>query len=125
MEQVTTRSIIRESLDFFNGDDLLLDTDLNNGSASATPETFLLGGLVPFCTSGSGPVNGAHNNIVNATSSGFTIQELKYLTYGIIWPSICAAGIVGNVLNLIVLNQPNMKGTAGQARPAYIYMRGE
>jgi hypothetical protein len=41
------------------------------------------------------------------------------VTYGILIPSIIALGIVGNVLNLLVLNQPNMKGTA------YIYMRGK
>jgi len=52
-------------------------------------------------------------------SEEFTrIEELKYITYGLVWPVICAVGIVGNVMNLIVLSQPNMKGTA------YIYMRG-
>jgi len=47
------------------------------------------------------------------------INDVKYITYGILWPTICVLGILGNVLNLIVLSQPNMKGTA------YIYMRGE
>ncbi|CAG7719193.1 unnamed protein product [Allacma fusca] len=45
------------------------------------------------------------------------IEGVKYVTYGVLMPAICALGIVGNVLNLIVLNQPNMKGTA------YVYMR--
>jgi hypothetical protein len=47
-----------------------------------------------------------------------TIEDVKFVTYGILWPAVCALGIIGNVLNLFVLNQPNMKGTA------YIYMRG-
>lgn len=51
-------------------------------------------------------------------SNELTIEDVKYLTYGILWPTICGLGIIGNILNLIVLNQPNMKGTA------YIYMRG-
>jgi hypothetical protein len=50
--------------------------------------------------------------------SGVTIEDVKFVTYGILWPAVCALGIIGNVLNLIVLNQPNMKGTA------FIYMRG-
>jgi hypothetical protein len=33
-------------------------------------------------------------------------------------PAICCLGILGNVLNLVVLTRRNMKGTA------YIYMRG-
>lgn len=52
-------------------------------------------------------------------SDHVTINDVKYFTYGILWPSICGLGIIGNILNLVVLNQPNMKGTA------YIYMRGK
>lgn len=46
-------------------------------------------------------------------------ENLRKLSYGIILPIICTLGILGNVLNLIVLTRRNMRGTA------YIYMRGE
>lgn len=46
-------------------------------------------------------------------------EALRQLSYGIILPVICALGIIGNVLNLIVLTRRNMRGTA------YIYMRGK
>ncbi|XP_035702636.1 uncharacterized protein LOC110842246 isoform X2 [Folsomia candida] len=104
----------------FGDDDLLGLLDFNNGTNFAPEFDPLTPSSLPFCTSRH--ISSAHNGVINSTSSssldGFTIQELKYLTYGIIWPSICALGMLGNVLNLIVLNQPNMKGTA------YIYMRG-
>lgn len=45
-------------------------------------------------------------------------EALREYSYGIILPIICALGIIGNVLNLIVLTRRNMRGTA------YIYMRG-
>lgn len=45
--------------------------------------------------------------------------SLKRISYGIILPSICCLGIIGNILNLIVLTRGNMIG------PAYTYMRGE
>lgn len=77
-----------------------------------TPSVTTMMTTLPFCSA-------RHLSVTNSSDDSGTIQELKYLTYGIIWPSICALGIVGNVLNLVVLNQPNMKGTA------YIYMRGE
>lgn len=44
---------------------------------------------------------------------------LRRISYGIILPTICCLGIIGNILNLIVLTRRNMRGTA------YIYMRGE
>ncbi|XP_043286695.1 probable G-protein coupled receptor B0563.6 [Venturia canescens] len=44
--------------------------------------------------------------------------SLRRVSYGIILPAICCLGIVGNVLNLVVLTRRNMRGTA------YIYMRG-
>ena len=47
------------------------------------------------------------------------IYEIKYYAYGVVMPMVIAVGVIGNILNLIVLKQPNMKG------PAYIYMRGE
>ncbi|XP_026300439.1 probable G-protein coupled receptor B0563.6 isoform X1 [Apis mellifera] len=46
------------------------------------------------------------------------IPPLKRISYGIVLPTICCFGIVGNILNLIVLTRRNMRGTA------YIYMRG-
>lgn len=46
-------------------------------------------------------------------------ENLRKLSYGVILPIICTLGILGNVLNLIVLTRRNMRGTA------YIYMRGE
>lgn len=46
-------------------------------------------------------------------------ENLRKFSYGIILPIICTLGILGNVLNLIVLTRRNMRGTA------YIYMRGE
>ncbi|KAL9880021.1 putative G-protein coupled receptor B0563.6 isoform 2-T2 [Glossina fuscipes fuscipes] len=44
-------------------------------------------------------------------------EILREYSYGIILPIICALGIIGNVLNLVVLTRRNMRGTA------YIYMR--
>ncbi|KOX78451.1 hypothetical protein WN51_07858 [Melipona quadrifasciata] len=44
--------------------------------------------------------------------------SLRRISYGIILPTICCFGIVGNVLNLLVLTRRNMRGIA------YIYMRG-
>ena len=46
------------------------------------------------------------------------MKRLKYYSYGIVLPAICFMGIVGNILNLIVLTRPTMQG------PAYVYMRG-
>lgn len=46
-------------------------------------------------------------------------EALRKLSYGFVIPTICALGIIGNVLNLIVLTRRNMRGTA------YIYMRGK
>ncbi|XP_018785898.1 PREDICTED: probable G-protein coupled receptor B0563.6 [Bactrocera latifrons] len=44
-------------------------------------------------------------------------EALREYSYGIILPIICSLGIIGNVLNLVVLTRRNMRGTA------YIYMR--
>jgi len=46
-------------------------------------------------------------------------ESLREYCYGLVLPIICAMGIIGNVLNLIVLTRRNMRGTA------YIYMRGK
>ncbi|KAL6442236.1 hypothetical protein ACFW04_002478 [Cataglyphis niger] len=43
---------------------------------------------------------------------------LRRISYGIVLPTICCFGIIGNILNLVVLTRRNMRGTA------YIYMRG-
>ncbi|XP_043676100.1 probable G-protein coupled receptor B0563.6 [Vespula pensylvanica] len=43
---------------------------------------------------------------------------LRRISYGIVLPAICCLGIIGNMLNLLVLTRRNMRGTA------YIYMRG-
>lgn len=47
------------------------------------------------------------------------IEDLRRYSYGVALPSICLLGIVGNILNLVVLTRRNMRGTA------YIYMRGK
>nr|KAF7415967.1 hypothetical protein H0235_012559 [Vespula pensylvanica] len=44
---------------------------------------------------------------------------LRRISYGIVLPAICCLGIIGNMLNLLVLTRRNMRGTA------YIYMREE
>lgn len=44
---------------------------------------------------------------------------LRKVSYGIALPAICCLGIIGNILNLVVLTRRNMRGTA------YVYMRGE
>ncbi|XP_044587098.1 probable G-protein coupled receptor B0563.6 [Cotesia glomerata] len=44
--------------------------------------------------------------------------SLRQVSYGIVLPTICCLGIIGNIFNLIVLTRKNMRGTA------YIYMRG-
>ncbi|EDV95168.1 GH17794 [Drosophila grimshawi] len=44
-------------------------------------------------------------------------ELLRQYCYGYFLPFICASGIIGNVLNLIVLTRRNMRG------PSYIYMR--
>jgi hypothetical protein len=46
-------------------------------------------------------------------------ETLRHYSYGVAMPAICCLGILGNVLNLVVLTRRNMKGTA------YIYMRGK
>lgn len=46
-------------------------------------------------------------------------ESLRRYSYGIVLPAICCLGIIGNVLNLVVLTRKNMRGTA------YIYMRGK
>ncbi|XP_063240811.1 probable G-protein coupled receptor B0563.6 isoform X1 [Bacillus rossius redtenbacheri] len=45
-------------------------------------------------------------------------DALRRCAYGVALPAICCLGILGNVLNLLVLTRRNMKGTA------YVYMRG-
>jgi hypothetical protein len=59
----------------------------------------------------------SHNSLSSARQHE-EMQRLKYYSYGIALPAICILGILGNVLNLIVLTRPSMRG------PAYVYMRG-
>ncbi|CAD7089999.1 unnamed protein product [Hermetia illucens] len=61
---------------------------------------------------------GADDGPTNESREDPRTEALRQLSYGIILPVICALGIIGNVLNLIVLTRRNMRGTA------YIYMRG-
>ncbi|XP_055371328.1 probable G-protein coupled receptor B0563.6 [Condylostylus longicornis] len=62
-------------------------------------------------------VNNVHQD-ANQQREDPRTEALREFSYGIILPIICALGIIGNVLNLIVLTRRNMRGTA------YIYMRG-
>ncbi|XP_049311132.1 probable G-protein coupled receptor B0563.6 [Bactrocera dorsalis] len=73
---------------------------------------------------GSAAVNGAGGSslrddffIANDFPEDPRTEALREYSYGIILPIICSLGIIGNVLNLIVLTRRNMRGTA------YIYMR--
>lgn len=49
------------------------------------------------------------------------INILRKISYGFVMPVICFFGIIGNILNLIVLTRRsyNVQGTA------YVYMRGK
>lgn len=99
---------------FYGGDN---ESQLIYGTDSGTiMMTNNGGGAGNFPGGGGGRSSGRHPS--RNVSNELTIEDVKYFTYGILWPTICGLGIIGNVLNLIVLNQPNMKGTA------YIYMRG-
>lgn len=60
-----------------------------------------------------------HQHSLNVARQQEDMQRLKYYSYGIALPAICIMGILGNVLNLIVLTRPTMRG------PAYVYMRGD
>ncbi|XP_039961736.1 probable G-protein coupled receptor B0563.6 [Bactrocera neohumeralis] len=73
---------------------------------------------------GSATVNGAGGSslrddffIANDFPEDPRTEALREYSYGIILPIICSLGIIGNVLNLVVLTRRNMRGTA------YIYMR--
>jgi len=59
-----------------------------------------------------------HSGSIISARQHEDMQRLKYYSYGIALPAICILGILGNVLNLIVLTRPSMRG------PAYVYMRG-
>ena len=45
-------------------------------------------------------------------------ETLRRYSYGVAMPAICCLGVLGNILNLVVLTRRNMKGIA------YVYMRG-
>ncbi|XP_068232567.1 probable G-protein coupled receptor B0563.6 [Palaemon carinicauda] len=57
-------------------------------------------------------------NATQVSSTPPNIQQVKYIAYGIILPVLVCLGVLGDVLNLVVLTRPNMNGVA------YIYMRG-
>ncbi|XP_071536083.1 probable G-protein coupled receptor B0563.6 [Panulirus ornatus] len=46
------------------------------------------------------------------------IYQVKYVAYGILLPVLVCLGVLGDLLNLVVLTRPNMTGVA------YVYMRG-
>lgn len=46
-------------------------------------------------------------------------ETLRRYSYGVAMPAICCLGVLGNILNLVVLTRRNMKGIA------YVYMRGK
>lgn len=84
--------------------------------------SFYWGGFNGNSTSASSSISAAASTNYDGTlRSGLyedpRIEYLRKLSYGIALPIICALGIVGNVLNLVVLTRRNMRGTA------YIYMR--
>ncbi|EAT44484.1 AAEL004189-PA [Aedes aegypti] len=86
--------------------------------------SFYWGGFNGNSTSASSSISAAASTNYDGTlRSGLyedpRIEYLRKLSYGIALPIICALGIVGNVLNLVVLTRRNMRGTA------YIYMRGD
>jgi hypothetical protein len=46
-------------------------------------------------------------------------ETLRRYSYGVAMPAICCLGVLGKILNLVVLTRRNMKGIA------YVYMRGK
>ncbi|GLH08687.1 Uncharacterized protein GBIM_13871 [Gryllus bimaculatus] len=55
----------------------------------------------------------------NTTEEDARTAAVRYYCYGVALPAVCALGILGNALNLLVLTRRNMKGIA------YVYMRGQ
>uniref|UniRef100_A0A1A9X5I9 G-protein coupled receptors family 1 profile domain-containing protein n=1 Tax=Glossina brevipalpis TaxID=37001 RepID=A0A1A9X5I9_9MUSC len=103
------------------------ENDSNVGGITAA-STSLNGASAGYISSGR---NSAAAAIVASVTVGDNLRDdfyisnedprteiLRQYSYGIILPIICALGIIGNVLNLVVLTRRNMRGTA------YIYMRG-
>ncbi|KAJ6638930.1 putative G-protein coupled receptor [Pseudolycoriella hygida] len=73
---------------------------------------------ISFCSITLSENNVTSGHISNGINEDPRTEALRKLSYGLIIPTICALGIIGNVLNLVVLTRRNMRGTA------YIYMRG-
>ncbi|XP_055611905.1 probable G-protein coupled receptor B0563.6 [Uranotaenia lowii] len=93
----------------------------SNGSSSSFSSVAQVAASAAAVVATAGP--GSHSlNYDGTLRSGLyedpRIENLRKISYGIALPIICALGIVGNVLNLVVLTRRNMRGTA------YIYMRG-
>ncbi|XP_057378325.1 probable G-protein coupled receptor B0563.6 [Daphnia carinata] len=97
-----------------NQTDHFLVTD--SSGVSDWPSTVLTG-LVSSVPTPVGILRN-HQHSINTAKQQEDMQRLKYYSYGIALPAICILGILGNVLNLIVLTRPSMRG------PAYVYMRG-
>ncbi|XP_047471903.1 probable G-protein coupled receptor B0563.6 [Penaeus chinensis] len=58
------------------------------------------------------------SNLSYGHTASPSIEQVKYVAYGIAMPVLVALGVLGDILNLVVLTRPNMTGVA------YVYMRG-
>jgi hypothetical protein len=84
------------------------DSNGNTNEATGSPAV-----QISLCLSGR------LNSSAGDDTEDQRIDVLKQAAYGVALPAICVLGVIGNLLNLVVLTRRNMKGTA------YIYMRGE
>ncbi|XP_054727473.1 uncharacterized protein LOC129237084 [Anastrepha obliqua] len=91
----------------------------SDGGISAGAETDVVIGSAAVSVGGGSGSSSLRDDffIANEFSEDPRTEALRAYSYGIILPIICALGILGNVLNLVVLTRRNMRGTA------YIYMR--
>uniref|UniRef100_A0A0P4W9T5 G-protein coupled receptors family 1 profile domain-containing protein n=2 Tax=Scylla olivacea TaxID=85551 RepID=A0A0P4W9T5_SCYOL len=53
-----------------------------------------------------------------ATPTPRDVYQVKFVAYGVVMPVLVCVGVLGDLLNLVVLTRPNMTGVA------YVYMRG-
>ncbi|XP_053948513.1 probable G-protein coupled receptor B0563.6 isoform X2 [Anastrepha ludens] len=91
----------------------------SDGGISVGAETDVVIGSAAVSVGGGSGSSSLRDDffIANEFSEDPRTEALRAYSYGIILPIICALGILGNVLNLVVLTRRNMRGTA------YIYMR--